>query len=121
MAEFSARVEQSPPVLYRVLRNKKLPITSRYYSVTTVEAEGLPWLEAKAMSERLYREEAAAKPLQTSWTHDIFFPERMDAEKSEVGYKLRKERRKRRKTVAVPRKGRRRKTPALGVQLSMVW
>lgn len=110
--------EQAAP-RYKVLRNHKLPVTSRYYDVTTVEASGLRWEEAKALSERLQREEAASKPLQTSWTIDIFFPEREDAVRSQVGMKLRQSRRQRRRAAAAP--GRRRGRSAAAVQLSMKW
>ena len=109
-------------VLYRVLRNHKLPITSEYYSVTTVEAEGLPLADARGLSERLQREEAEAHPRQTSWTYDIFFIEREDAEKSDVGYKLRKARPKRRKTENVlPKAKEKTKAAARAGQLRLEW
>ena len=85
-----------PPVLYRVLRNRKLPPGDRYYDVTTVEAEGLSLTDARALSDRLQREEAEAKPRQTSWTFDIFFIEREDVAKSAVGMSLRVKRSRRR-------------------------
>ncbi len=85
--------------LYRVLRNKRLPPDNKYYDVTTVEAEDLVWAEATALCERLQREEAEAKPLQTSWTYDIFFRERMDIAKTQVGMRLRVSRRRRRKAA----------------------
>jgi hypothetical protein len=107
--------EQAAP-LYKVLRNHKLPITGRYFDVTTVEASGLRWEDAKALSDRLQREEAEAKPLQTCWTYDIFFSEREDIEKSRVGKRLRATKRKRRKTAAVPTK-----QPSRAVQLAIQW
>lgn len=113
---------EQAPALYKVLRNHKLPITSKYYDVTTVEATGLRWEEAKALSERLQREEAEAHPLQTSWTYDIFYPEREDAKKSDVGYTLRKARRRRRKTATTPTRRRgRSKQPGRSGQLMMQW
>src|SRR5215213_2521669 len=96
------------PVLYRVLRNRKLPPGGRYYDVTTAEA--------KALSDRLQREEAEAKPLQTSWTIDIFFCERMDAKKSQVGMSLRVSRRRKRKSTPAVTKPRGRAT-----QLVIQW
>jgi len=104
------------PVLYRVLRNRKLSPGGRYYDVTTAEAEGMCWVEAKALSDRLQREEAEAKPLQTSWTIDIFFCERMDAKKSQVGMSLRVSRRRKRKSTPAVTKPRGRAT-----QLVMQW
>lgn len=97
------RVNRQTVTLYRVLRNKRLPPTSRFYDVTTVEAEGLCWEAAKTLSERLQREEAESKPLQTSWTYDIFFCEREDAAKSRVGMRLRVSRRRKRNAAAVAR------------------
>lgn len=89
------RARQREGVKYRVLRNARLPADSEFYSVTTVEAEGLCWEDAKALSDKLQREEAAAKPRQTCWTRDVFYPEREDAEKSCVGMKRRRRRRRR--------------------------
>jgi hypothetical protein len=111
-------MDQTASVKYRVLRNRKLPITSRYFSVTTAEAEGLSLEDARALSDRLQREEMAAKPRQTCWTIDIFFIEREDVIKSDVGYKLRKARRKRRKTQAVVPKG---KAKGKASQLRLEW
>jgi hypothetical protein len=97
-----------------------LPIPSEYYSVTTVEAEGLSLVDARALSDRLQREEAAAKPRETSWTFDIFFIEREDAEKSDVGYKLRKARPKRRKTENVLPKAKG-KAKVSASQMRLLW
>ena len=94
-------MSQQKPILYRVLRNHRLPLGSKFYDVTTVEAVGLNWTDAKALSERLQREEAESKPLQTSWTYDIFFCERMDIARSEVGMRLRKNRPSRRKAAPI--------------------
>lgn len=107
--------KQAAP-LYKVLRSRKMPHTSRYYTVTTVEAAGLRWEDAKALSERLQSEEAEAKPLQTSWTYDIFFCEREDIAVSQVGKKLRVTRRKKRTTATAPNKQRVR-----AVQLAIQW
>lgn len=107
--------EKAAP-LYKVLRNRKMPRSSRFHDVTTVEASGRRWEEAKALCERLQREEAEAKPLQTSWTYDIFFCEREDIAKSQVGMKLRVARRKRRNTAAISTKQRGR-----AVQLVIQW
>ncbi len=115
-------MEQTASVKYRVLRNSKLPITSRYFCVTTVEAEGLSLTDARALSDRLQREEAEAKPRQTSWTYDIFFIEREDVEKSDVGFKLRKARPKRRKTENVlPKANGKGKAAARAGQLRLEW
>lgn len=111
------RARQRAGVKYRVLRNSRLPPDSEFYDVTTVEAEGLSWEDAKALSDRLQREEAEAKPRQTSWTHDIFFPEREDAKKSSVGKKRRKRRPRRRKASSPPPRRPARRT----AQLAFTW
>lgn len=96
------RARQRAGVTYRVLRNSRLPPDSEYYDVTTVEAEGLCWEDAKALSDRLQREEAEAKPRETSWTLDLFYPEREDAAKSSVGLKPRRRRPTKRKAATAP-------------------
>jgi hypothetical protein len=106
----------TPPIRYRVLRNSKFPPGGKFYDATTIEAEGLCWDDAKAMSERLQQEEAASKPLQTSWTYDIFFCEREDVVKSQVGLSPRVCRSKRRKAVSAPAR-----SPERAVQLAIQW
>ena len=110
------------PVLYRVLRNRKLPPGGRYYDVTTVEAEGLSLTDARALSDRLQSEEAAAKPRQTSWTFDIFFIEREDVAKSAVGMSLRVKRSRRRTAAPAARKRRTKRRPqGGGMQMLLQW
>lgn len=98
---------QRAGVTYRVLRNHKLPpdseLYSEFYDETTVVAEGLSWEDAKALSDRLQGEEALANPRQTSWTIDLFFPEREDGGKSAVGLKRRRARRRSRKAATAPK------------------
>jgi|SRR5215213_6394346 hypothetical protein len=110
------------PVLYRVLRNRKLPPGGRYYDVTTVEAEGLSLTDARALSDHLQSEEAAAKPRQTSWTFDIFFIEREDVAKSAVGMSLRVKRSRRRTAAPAATKRRTKRRPqGVGMQMLLQW
>ena len=70
--------EESPTKgpTYSVMRSRRLPPGSKHFHEVSIVATGLCWEVAKAECNRLEREEREAKPLQTSWTRDVFYCER---------------------------------------------
>ena len=61
---------------YSVMRSHKLPPGSKPYHEVSPVAVGLSLAAARAEVEQLEREEDEAKPLQTSWTKDVFYLQR---------------------------------------------
>jgi hypothetical protein len=64
----------------------------------SIVATDLTWEQAKALEKKLQAEEKAAKPLQTSWTIDIFYPELIGARVWPASGRIVPKRRSRRKT-----------------------